>query len=502
MRRGLMNRSDWEWGMEILNKFKELLRIRRARFGVGAAIFTLTACASTGGPFGLSDEQGLALGEQEHPKIVAAFGGELDDPAVRAYVEGITDKLMAGSAEPNFPIKMTVLDSPIINAMALPGHLYVTRGLLALGNSEAELAGVIGHEIGHVLERHTAQRVSRGNLAGLGAAVVGILTGDAQTAQLAGQVGQLYLLRFSRQQEYEADLVGVRLLANAGYDPAAEADFLNSLGRWSALQAQIAGQSSAPPEFLSTHPNTAERVERAAAEAQVLAQGGLTAERSREQYLNRIDGILYGDDPVKQGFIRGNEFIHPELGLAFSVPNGFKLQNSSTAVVATANNAQMQFTAANSANAPASIVQNELSQALGVQLANIRRFQVDGREGAVGSARTQLQNGTVVDVQGFVVKWQGSTNYMFLWVTAANQTASLQRAIEQSVGTLRDINPSSVSVPPTRQVDVVTAQPGDTVSGLAQLMAFDSYKEEHFRVLNALEANEGLIAGQRIKLVR
>ena len=230
----------------------------------------------------------------------------------------MTRKLIAVGDKPNDPIVISTLDSPVVNAFALPGHVYVTRGLLSLANSEAELAGVIGHELGHVYSRHTAERVSRSNVTGIGAALIGILTGSQQTMQMAGQLGQLYLLKYSRSQEYESDLIGVRLLAKSNYDPTAQADFLNTLGRWSNLEAQLAGQQAAPPEFLSTHPNSAERVRRAAAEAQVVSSGSTT--RNRDEYLRRIDGMLYGDDPVKQGFVRGNEFIHPAMALAFSVP--------------------------------------------------------------------------------------------------------------------------------------------------------------------------------------
>jgi len=479
------------------------LRRRLLKTLAAVSAFAIASCASTGGPFGISDEQGRALGDQEHPKIVAAFGGEMNDPELFAYVEGITKKLMAVSENPDEPIKVTLLDSPVINAMALPGHVYVTRGLLALGNSEAELAGVIGHELGHIYKRHTARRISRGNMATLGSVLVGILTRNPGLMQTAGQAAQLYLLQFSREQEYESDLVGVRLLAAAGYDPAGAAEFLDSLDRYSKLESQIAGQQAAPPEFLSTHPNTSERVRRAAAEAQAVPRSGaMTAENSRTQYLNRIDGILYGDDPQTQGFIRDNDFIHPDMRIAFTVPNGFKLRNSSTAVIATAQNAQMQFTGANSAETPSAIIQGPLAQQLGVQFSNIRQFSVAGRQGAAGYGRAQTQSGQVVDVQPFVIKWQGNTNYLFLWVSAQGSTQGLQNAIERSVASLREINPAAVNVPPTQRIDVIAVRSGDTLASLAERSAFENYKRERFCVLNGLDACTSVAAGERVKLVK
>ena len=479
--------------------------LRRKMLKALAAVsaFAIAGCASTGGPFGISDEQGRALGDQEHPKIVAAFGGELNDPELYSYVDGITKKLMAVSANPAEPVLVTVLDSPVINAMALPGHVYVTRGLLALGNSEAELAGVLGHELGHIYQRHTAKRVSRGNMATLGSVLVGILTRNPGLMQTAGQAAQLYLLQFSREQEYEADSVGVRLLAASGYDPTGAAEFLDSLDKYSKLEAQISGQQAAPPEFLSTHPNTAERVRRAAAEAQAVPRSGaVTPENSRAQYLAKIDGLLYGDDPQKQGFIRGQEFIHPEMRIAFSVPGGFKLQNTSQAVIATGQNAQMQFTGANSAESPAAIIQGPLAQQLGVQFGNVRQFSIGGRQGATAYGQAQTQSGQVVDVQPFVVKWAGNTNYLFLWVSAQSATGGLQNAIEQSVASLREINPAMVNVPPTQRLDVVTVGGGDSISSLAQRSTFPDYGRERFCVLNGLDACTSVTAGEKVKLVR
>ena len=476
-------------------------RINLFILAVGAV--AIVGCSSTGGPLGLSPQQEQAIGVQEHPKIVAAFGGELQDPEVTNYVRRVTNRLIAAGDQPQTPIKVTVLDSPVVNAMALPGHVYVTRGLLALANSEAELAGVMGHELGHVYERHTAKRVSRGNLAQIGTVLGAILTGSSDTAQAIGQAAQLYVLNFTREQEYEADLVGVRLLAQAGYSPIAEAYFLNTLGRWSTLQARIAGVTQQTPEFLKTHPNSENRVRRAAQEAQVLQQSGADSELGRERYLTVIDGLLFGDDAAKQGFIQGTTFTHPDLGFAFSVPNGFQLQNSSNAVLARskATGAQMQFTLANAQESPRQIIEGPMSQQLKVQLGSVREGQISGRPAASGTGRLQTQNGAV-DVTAYVVKWQGTTNYVFLWVTPPAQTRNLARAMESSVRSLRDIDPRRINIPPRRAVDVVNVRRGDTPAGVARNMAFPSYKEDYFRVINGLGEQEGLQAGEKVKLIR
>ncbi|MBT8471615.1 MAG: M48 family metalloprotease [Marinicaulis sp.] len=463
------------------------------------AALAITACASTGGPLGLSEAQEKAIGEQQHPQIVAAFGGEMDDPQLTAYVNGIFDRLMAASEQPNADIDIYLLDSPIVNAMALPGHVYVTRGLMSLASSEAELAGVIGHEIGHIFKRHTAKRVSRGNLAQIGAVAAAILTGDADTAQMVGQGAQLYLLRFSRSQEYESDLIGTRLLGASGYNPLGAAQFLNTLGAWSNLEMQIAGVQE-PPEYLKTHPNSANRVQRAAQEANAIGAGG--GDVIRNGYLKRIDGMIYGDDPMKQGFIRGRDFIHPTIGIAFTVPQGFQMRNTSQAVVAQSQSgAQMQFTGANVEQSPTQIIDGPLSESLGVQLSPSRAININGRNAAVGQARADTQGGQV-DVTAYVIQWQGTMNYIFLWVTPANQTRGLQQPIAQSVQSLRTIDARSANTPPARRIDIVTVQSSDRASSLANYMAFPSYKEERFRIMNGLPSNQEVQTGSLVKLVR
>lgn len=475
--------------------------LRKTAAAIAAA--AVVGCASTGGPLGLSPEQEKAIGEQQHPQIVAAFGGEINDPQLKAYVQNIFDRLVRASEQPNAQIKLTLLDSPVVNAMALPGHVYVTRGLLALANSEAELAGVLGHEIGHIYKRHTAKRVSRGNLAQIGAVAAAILTGDADTAQLVGQGAQLYLLRFSRSQEYESDLVGTRLLAASGYDPIGAAQFLNTLGAWTNLEAQIAGVQQ-PPEYLKTHPNSANRVQRAAQEANVLRQsGGASDERNRSQYLSAIDGLIYGDDPETQGFVSGQTFIHPSLGFAFDVPNGFELKNTSQAVLARSQSgAQMQFSGTSYEQGPEALINGPISESLKVQLSPAQRLTVNGRPAAAGQGRLTAQNGQQADITAYAVNWQGNSYWVFLWVTPPNQTRQLQNAMTRSVQTLRTVNRGSVNVPPTKRVDVVTAQRGDSTAALARYMAFPNYQQERFLIMNGLAPNTVIRSGERYKLVR
>ncbi len=188
------------------------------------------------------------MGRQEHPKVVAEFGGVYDDAELGGYVAMIGGALVANSELPRYAFTFTILNSPVINAFALPGgYVYVTRGLMALANSEAELAGVLAHEIGHVTARHPAQRYSRGVIANLGVTLLGILTDNPQVNQVAQIGGGLYLMRFSREEEYESDLLGVGYLSRTGYNPWGQARFLKSLGHKSVFEIRDLLRTDLPP---------------------------------------------------------------------------------------------------------------------------------------------------------------------------------------------------------------------------------------------------------------
>ncbi|MEQ1887931.1 MAG: M48 family metalloprotease, partial [Alphaproteobacteria bacterium] len=283
----------------------------------------------------MSRSKELAIGAEEHPKIIKQYGGVYDEPQVSGYIAAIGGRIAANSEIPDQRFHFTVLDSPIVNAFALPGgYVYVTRGLIALANSEAELASVLAHEVGHVAARHSAQRYNRGMGMAIGGALLGALIGNPVVNDLVQQGGQLYLLGYSREQEYEADQLGVRYLVRAGYDPYAEADFLRALEAHDGLESALRQEKNArPTEFLATHPITAKRVVEAIESAR---QSGVPVEsrpRLRDEFLNSIDGMVYGGSPA-HGYVRGRNFVHPSLGFTFTVPPGFKITDSPDAIIA------------------------------------------------------------------------------------------------------------------------------------------------------------------------
>ncbi len=272
----------------------------------------------------------------ERQRLIEAFGGEYRAPATQSYLNGVLAKLTpSGDSR---PYRVTVLNSPIVNAFALPsGDIFVTRGLLALADDTSEIAAVMAHEIAHVTSRHAAQRAEFEKTAALFTRVNAKVLAHYQDEQEAEARSKLSIARFSRQQELEADQLGIHDIAKAGYDPYAASRFLTALGEWSALRASISGAGTADrPDMMATHPSTPERVAAAVAVARAFGPPG-TGVRDRDAYLTAIDGIAFGDDST-QGVVRGTRFIHPKLGFAFEAPEGFTLENQSAALIGVGEN--------------------------------------------------------------------------------------------------------------------------------------------------------------------
>src|SRR5690242_19995945 len=270
--------------------------------------------------------------QREQARILATYGGEYDNARLHAMVAKTVDRLVAASERPDLKYQVIILNSPAINAFALPnGRLYVTRGLIALANDKAELASVLAHEMGHVIARHAAIREEQARQVAIIGHVVNDVLSDPQVGALALAKSKLTLASFSRAQEFEADGIGVGISARAGFDPYGATRFLTAMERNAALKASRTPSDARSQDFLSSHPATPERVQNAQANARQFTapEGG---ERDHETYLAALDGMIYGEDP-SEGFVRGRRFLHPKLGFTFTAPDGFTLDNTAQAVI-------------------------------------------------------------------------------------------------------------------------------------------------------------------------
>ncbi len=285
----------------------------------------------------------IAEGRKAHEELLKADGGAYADDKLQAYVTGVGKKLAANSHRANLPWTFTVLDSPEVNAFALPGgYVYVTRGILAYMESEADMAGVIGHEIGHVTARHGAQRATRQQHAGLGVLAATILgaviegtTGFSGSTELLGQAAQGvaagYVARYSRDQELQADQLGAEYLARNRYDPSNMVDVigvLRSQEAFAADQAKARGETpSEGSSWLASHPSNEQRLREIREHAARFAAAGGFGEDGRERFLAAIDGMRFGESP-EQGLTRGQHFYHPALDFAITAPAGWRIVNA------------------------------------------------------------------------------------------------------------------------------------------------------------------------------
>jgi predicted Zn-dependent protease len=463
----------------------------------------LAACATAPGTGrtiftgGLSEEGEADLGRQEHPKVVAQYGGAYDDPELARYVSSVGDFLVKTSERPDLGFTFTILDTPIVNAFALPGgYIYVTRGLLSLSNSEAELAGVLGHEIGHVTARHTAERYGQAvaaNVAGLG---LGVLLGGG-AAQASGALSGLLIRSYSRDQEFESDMLGGRYLARAGYDTAAMAGFLTQLQAHSRLEAQLAGQPEKADAFdiMQTHPRTADRIERA------LAQAGATPVDeplvAQNVYFDKIDGMIYGDK-ADEGYIRGRSFAHPKLKFTFEVPEGFRLYNQSDAVIARDGEGKAAIQFDRGPSDYSGSMSNYLTNVWGanVRLSGVESITINGLPAA-----TATISGSGKDYRLVAIRYDPRTIYRFIFLSSSDRTAALNGPFRETTYSFRRLSDAEAAALKPRRLRIYQVQAGDTPASIAARMPFGQENLQRFLVLNGFTEQTTLQPGQRVKTV-
>ncbi|MEM7225421.1 MAG: M48 family metalloprotease [Pseudomonadota bacterium] len=478
-----------------------------ARAALLLALAVLTGCETspaTGRTFfsgGMSAEDEAKLGAEQHGKVQQQFGGPYDDPALSAYVTSLGNFLAETSELPDLEFTFTVLDSPIINAFALPGgYVYVTRGLVALADNEAELAGVMAHEIGHVTARHSAERYGQAVGAQVLAGAVGLVFGGGAETQAVQGVSVLALKSWSRDQEFEADLLGVRYLTRAGFDPQAMAGFLEALQAHARLEAEIAGRPGAADEFslLQTHPRTTDRIEVAMKQAGIQAVPDPIV--GRDIYLKKIDGIVYGDSP-ENGFVRGQRFLHPVLRLAFEVPQGFRLINSQSQVLALGpEGAGIAFNLAPKSQGIAP--RDYLTQvwAKNISLQNVENININGMAAATGQARISTRGGAK-DARLVVVRYDNTYMYRFLFLTNPSQTPGLAEAFKRTTYSFRKLSAAEAAEIKPMRLRIHQVQAGETAASIAERFPFDSFRLERFLVLNGFDRNVAVSPGQQVKII-
>jgi predicted Zn-dependent protease len=436
----------------------------------------------------------LPAAQREHQRILAAYGGAYDDPRLEKVIEKIVERLVAASERPDLRYRITILNSPAVNAFALPsGNLYVTRGLIALANDTSELASVLSHEMAHVIARHAAIREDQARQAAIVSSVINEVLSDPQTGALALAKSKIALASFSRAQEFEADGIGVGIAARAGFDPYGAVRFLTSLGQ----NAEFKGTGNADArllDFVSSHPATPERIKNAQANARQFSAPG-AGERDRDNYLGGVDGLIFGEDP-SEGFVRGRRFLHPKLGFTFMAPDGFVLENTAQAVLGVREGGDQALRL--------DVVRVPGEQSLPDYLAsgwieNVDRTSIEEVTINGFPAATAIARGDQWSFRLYAIRF-GSEAYRFIF--AARQAgAEPERIFRESVNTFRRLRRGEIEAAKPLRLAVVTVGPADTVERVAGKMAMTDRPLERFRVLNGLAAGQTLKAGDRVKIV-
>ena len=456
------------------------------------------------------DRNEARIGATQHPLILKTFGGEVTNPRLSAYITDIGQRIVARSEQPTAPWTFTILDSDQINAFAVPGgYIYVTRGLIALADDEAELAAVIGHEIGHVTAKHSArqrdlQREQTFNL--LGARLLGGLLGGPTGAGLAQQVGSTIgagnAAGYSRKQEFEADDYGVTYLARVGYDPSAQADFLNSMQEHAQLEASFAGRQFDPTRvgFLATHPASADREHH----ARTLAgrTGATSGVRERARFLDAIDGMTYGPG-AELGFVEGTVFYVPAKRIAVDLgrPLQIKLEPGKMSGESELLNMVLELE-------PEGPTDPGLWLADGYVAAFFNRFG----DGPTPTVRRMWVNGLPAAMTEFAGVLEGDNVHvtiaamrhlgnMWRLVTITPRERPQKQAILTLIRSFRGLSVAEAADLVPGRLMIHTVGPGETARDVAGMMDVDGAPLKRFRVLNSLGPNDRLKAGERVKIV-
>ncbi|MFO7303325.1 MAG: M48 family metalloprotease [Acidobacteriota bacterium] len=441
----------------------------------------------------MSEQEEIQIGRQSDAEIRQQMG-LYDDPQLQAYVRQVGQKLVAGSHRQHLPWTFAVVDEPAVNAFAVPGgFIYLTRGILPFLRSEAELAGVLGHEIGHVDARHSAEAYSRQLGAGLGLVLAGILVPETQPLQgLAGAGLSVLFLKYGREAELESDRLGVQYASRAGWDPRGVPGMLTTLARLD----EASGSTRGIPNWALTHPPAADRVERV---QEVVAQAstakGIVNENALDRYL---DGLVFGDSREK-GIVRGNEFLHPVLRFAIRFPEGWQVMNTDEQVAARRDensNHIMLLQLAQGSGPLQQVAPAQMANA-GWQQLNGQQASINGLDAYVGTYQGRVNN---VDVRLRAAHVRaGNQTYVVAGLAPVGEFASAEPTFTAAIRTFRSLSAAEADRIQPNRIDFRIARAGDTWESLAREQGVVSAAT--LAIMNGRDPSSQPKPGERLRIV-
>ncbi len=466
----------------------------------------LNACVGTTNPVTgeqdwttVDEQQELEIGKQTHEWLLSQYG-YYENPQIQEYVTRVGLTLVPGSHRPDLPYVFTVLDSDIVNAFATPGYVYISRGMLALLNSEAELAGVLGHELAHITARHTAQQIGQRQTVELLKLVLSHTVQSGVANQVAGILGEAHVRGYGREHELEADRLGAEYAARAGYDPEALLQVIRIIKDQEAFEARLAVREGRRPRvshwLFSTHPDNDTRKQeiiRAARKHQTAGTGLIR----RAEYLEHIDGMEIGQSEA-QGFVKDHRFYHKPLAITMKLPEDWPVHNQPTHLAAYAPDRSTEMRLYIIEHIEAQDACEFLKQEF-AQVSQLRRRMTKGYEGC--RAWVRGANFERADVTAL----QHSPNLFLVTATQALKSGGVRRhaaAIEATVNSLRPMTAAEDEAVRSARMEIITAKPGDTYAAYAQDAWWSTYPQDQLRLFNGVWPKGEPEAGETVKVVR
>ena len=449
----------------------------------------------------LSQDEENNIGAREHPKIIKAFGGIYEDKNLQEYINNIGNRLAANSELPDIRWTFTILDSPVVNAFALPGgYIYVTRGLISLANDESEIASVIGHEIAHVTARHTAERHAKATISGLGLEILDIVIGRPIVSNLANIGMQGILSSFSRSQELEADKLGIRYIKKSNYDTEGSTRFLSRLDVLTKISNEK--NSNLINSIFATHPKTLDRVQYSKTLATNLSSDVM---RNKAKFLFAIDNMVYGDSS-KHGVIRDNLFLHLDLNFKFEVPKDYKIDNQENAVISNNKDNTVVIIFDGLINQESisliEIVEANIGRS---RLYNYDEFLINNRVAISVEDKSLVNyNGAKYSRKVYLIAWNNTRVWRFTVLSAPNLLDNSILEAENIVMSFDSLSNYDRKIAQPSRIKIIKVLEGDTINSLSQNMAVSKNKKELFCVLNGIDCsseNASLSIGEPIKMI-
>ncbi len=448
----------------------------------------------------ISEEQEINLGKKYHQQILKQYK-LYDDPELQAYVTRLGEELAEKSHRNNLFYHFYVIDSPIVNAFALPGgYIYISRGILAYMNSESELAGVLGHELGHVTARHSAKAISKQQLTGILATAAVIATGTRAAGDLSSILGSAVISGYGRAAELESDRLGAEYIAAVGYDPEDMIDVIGILKDQEEFEKQRAKEEDRQPRayhgVFATHPRNDDRLQEVIAAAKV-HQTEVTRSNNRDEFLKRLDGLVFAEGEA-QGVTRGNKFYHNNLDFTVTFPERWRIENRPSSLLSTSNTNDsvilMGMDDLNYKEQPDDYLRRNYQ---GIE--QLEPITTDsGLKGYSGVARLRTPYGSKESRVATV--FQGKRAFVLI-ATHKEKGRLPGQEFFNTVKSVRNLKKSERELAKGQRIRIVKAKPGDTFAKLAAQSALPNYAEAQLRLINGMYPDGEPDAGQLIKIV-